>query len=63
MDSIFHILPRNDSEEHIEGVHCKCKPDVLIFESGVKLVIHNSFDGREVKEDLLREATSLLHAN
>lgn len=62
-NSIFHILPVNDSDEHIEGFNCTCKPDIVSFDNGMILVVHNSFDHREVKEELIRDATSILHAN
>jgi hypothetical protein len=61
--AVFHILPKDDSEEHFEGMSCKCKPDVISFESGISLVIHNSFDNREIKEDLLREIVNPVHCN
>jgi len=47
--SIWHILPINDSEEHEELSTCKCQPK-LIEESGELILVHNSFDGREIIE-------------
>jgi hypothetical protein len=49
MDKI-HILPINDIHPHIEEDSCKCQPKVQHVEGGT-LVIHNSYDGREVLED------------
>lgn len=46
---IWHILPINDSEVHIEMGDCKCKPKIEVIEDRV-LIIHNSFDGREAVE-------------
>jgi len=46
---IWHILPNNDSDEHIEVGDCKCKPKIDVLEDRV-LIIHNSFDGREAVE-------------
>jgi hypothetical protein len=47
----MNILPVNDIEEHEESTTCKCQPKVEIVE-GEMIVIHNSFDGREFKEEL-----------
>lgn len=51
---IFHVYPINDIKEHdIESTTCHCHPEVeIIEESGNILVIHNSFDGRELLEEL-----------
>ena len=51
---MYNILPINDIESHIEDSTCKCKPKV-IFENGEMIVVHNSFDGREYKEQLIEE--------
>ena len=51
---ITNILPVNDIEDHIENSTCECCPTVEILENGDLIIIHNSFDGRELsKEDLL----------
>lgn len=50
----YHVLPVNDLKEHTEDTICECRPKV-IFENGNMIVIHNSFDGREYKEELIRE--------
>ena len=43
-----HVLPINDLRGHVEeGVLCPCMPRVR--EDG-ELVIHNSYDGREIGE-------------
>jgi hypothetical protein len=47
--AVWHILPRNDSDIHEETSVCKCEPSVKITEGGV-LIVHNSFDGRELIE-------------
>ena len=49
---ITHILPVNDLEEHEELSTCKCRPEVEILENGDLMVVHNSFDGREIIEEL-----------
>jgi hypothetical protein len=42
---LSHVYPINDLEQHkLEGSDCKCNP--VVDEYGV--VVHNSFDGREV---------------
>lgn len=46
---IWHILPVNDVEEHEESSTCKCEPRIEIA-GGDMLMIHNSFDGRELLE-------------
>jgi hypothetical protein len=47
---IWHILPTNDSEEHLEKSTCKCLPNSEIVENGDLLIVHNSFDNREIIE-------------
>lgn len=47
----YHILPVDDTEPHEESENCKCCP-VVEYQYGNKIVIHNSFDGREHKEFL-----------
>lgn len=51
---MYNILPINDINTHIEDSTCKCNPKV-IFASGEMIIIHNSFDGREFKEELIKE--------
>lgn len=44
----IHVLPVDDVGLHANsGVHCNCNPKVESFD-GFFLVIHNSFDGREL---------------
>jgi hypothetical protein len=47
----LHIIPLNDLEEHVEDSTCKCCPR-LIMENGEMILVHNSFDGREIRERL-----------
>jgi len=51
---MYNILPINDLKEHTENSTCECKPKV-IFENGVMIVVHNSYDGREFREQLIEE--------
>mgnify|MGYP003402519020 FL=1 len=43
----IHIIPINDLREHEELTTCDCSPKVE-FENGEMIIIHNSFDGREL---------------
>lgn len=52
---IWHILPINDIKEHDELSTCHCKPISEILENGDIMITHNSFDGRELMENLLSE--------
>ena len=50
----WHILPINDSREHIESEKCECNPKVKII-NGHKVIIHNSYDGREnIEKEIAR---------
>ena len=49
---IVHILPINDLEEHEELSTCKCNPKIEFLENGDMMIVHNSFDRREVIEQL-----------
>jgi len=51
--SIWHILPINDSKEHIEKSTCTCLPTLENLENGDLMIIHNSFDKREIIERLI----------
>ena len=49
-DKIIHVLPVNDMHEHKEtGYNCLCNPK-LMLDSGHLIVVHNSWDGRELYE-------------
>jgi len=48
---MIHIYPVNDLKEHIENTTCECEPKI-ITENGEMIVIHNSFDHREIIEDV-----------
>ena len=53
---IWHILPLNDLKEHTEeGAACECCPTVEILEDGDLMVMHNSYDGRELLERIEEE--------
>lgn len=50
----YHVLPVKDLKEHIEETTCECHPKV-VFESGNMIIVHNSYDGREYREQLIAE--------
>ena len=45
----LHIMPCSDLLEHTY-VACKCNPKIEDTWNGGKIIIHNSFDGRELLE-------------
>ena len=49
---IWHLLPIDDLEEHEEISTCKCLPKSEVLQNGDIMIIHNSFDKREVIERL-----------
>ena len=51
---MYNILPINDIEPHIEDSTCECNPKI-VFTNGEMIIVHNSFDGREYKKQLIAE--------
>lgn len=51
---IWHLLPIDDLEEHQENSTCKCLPKSEVLENGDLMIIHNSFDKREIVENLIK---------
>lgn len=49
---IQHVLPVNDLKEHTMSSTCECNPKVIIEESGDLTISHNSYDGREIIEEV-----------
>lgn len=47
---MINIIPINDIKEHIEYPCCDCDPKI-IEENGEEIIIHNSYDRREVIEE------------
>ena len=47
---MYNILPIDDLKEHTENSTCECLPKV-IYEDGEMIVIHNSYDHREIIEE------------
>jgi len=54
----IHILPENDLKEHKESDDCECNPKIEYVDGG-KIVIHNSYDGREFIEQWEAEKTKV----
>ena len=49
---IWNIVPINDIKEHLEdSALCECNP-TIIFENGDMIITHNSYDHREVIEQV-----------
>lgn len=50
LGTVLVVLPVNDITEHnIYSVTCNCKPKVIFEDYGI-IVLHNSFDRRELRE-------------
>ena len=58
---MINIIPLNDLKNHIEDSTCECCPKVE-FVNGEMIITHNSFDGRELLENLTTEQLALLEA-
>ena len=48
----YHVIPLNDVLEHYEHEWCPCHPSVERYENGNAVIIHNSYDLREVIESV-----------
>lgn len=49
----WHVLQINDIKEHEEASTCQCDPKVM-HEDGDMIIVHNSYDGRELFEEINR---------
>ena len=47
MPDVYHVLPIDDLQSHEESAQCACEPKI---EENGALVMHNSYDGREIVE-------------
>jgi len=47
----IHVIPLNDLIEHTESILCACEPKIIFDKSGTR-IIHDSFDGREIIEEV-----------
>jgi hypothetical protein len=49
---MIHVYPIGDTKEHdLYSTTCHCSPKVS-FENEEMIVVHNSFDGREIIEEV-----------
>lgn len=46
----YHVIPKNDLMVHHESLTCPCNPRADSLYDNV--LIHNAFDGRDIKEEL-----------
>ncbi len=46
---MIHIIPINDLKEHEEESTCQCCPSLELI-NGEMMFVHNSYDGRELRE-------------
>jgi hypothetical protein len=49
IDDEYHVLPNNDTHNHSYLMTCHCHPRRDAEDEAV--IVHNSFDGRELIED------------
>lgn len=54
MGSVVHVLPVNDSKPHDESEACECCPRIRPTLGGY-VVVHNSYDRRELFETTASE--------
>ena len=49
-----HVVPNDDVKFHtvVKGMGCACEPELWREGDGTPVVVHNSFDGRELVEPL-----------
>ena len=50
----FHLVPVNDLKEHDLESTCECCPKLIMVDDEM-IFAHNSYDGRELVEELLAE--------
>lgn len=58
---VVHVKPVNDLSPHRDSADCPCRPRVEQVEGGGIVVVHNSFDGREITERAVDEIDSKLN--
>ena len=59
--SDVNVVPVNDLKPHIDGPSCACGPRVECLDNGNRIIVHNSYDGREVLENALDEIDGRLN--
>ena len=52
LNDAVHVVPNNDVRFHMvtQGMGCACEPELWRGGDGTPVVVHNSFDGRELVE-------------
>lgn len=50
---IWHVIPIDDSIEHVESMECECGPTFETMEDNDVFVIHYAQDGREEERNEL----------
>lgn len=52
MSETIHVVPVNDLHEHCsDGTGCLCNPAIHLVAGGGTMIVHNSWDGRELWEE------------
>lgn len=55
MPDDIHVYPLKDLREHVlVGTDCPCEPEVHIAGGATLVIVHNSFDHREIVEEAVR---------
>lgn len=55
-----HVYPMADAHAHkLEGTDCPCQPQIETADNGYLLILHKSFDGRELWEWLAQGRVGL----
>lgn len=50
MQGDIHIIPVDDLKDHDESQYCHCDPRIEPGDHGCNMIVHNSYDGRELIE-------------
>lgn len=56
----WHVTPNSDLFEHIESENCECEPRIQTMDNGNKVIIHNSYDGRDLAVEIGAEETIVI---
>lgn len=59
--SDVNVVPINDLKPHTDGPECACGPRVERFDNGNRVIVHNSYDGREILENAVGEIDGRLN--
>lgn len=57
----WHIYPINEPD-HLHDTKCPCNP-IIDIENGVEIVTHNSFDGREIMDEVFEILNKPINMN